>query len=140
MRFVHSQYKGNHRGGRQKAAPPSVELLGVTLCRLGGARGPSWGDVGVIWGRLGVPLEPLGLPWGAFGSSCRCRESVWAALGGHAAETQCLCTKYGLLELIRGIGGIHGIGRIPGIPGSGVKKCCSGLSFHARPLLRMTGV
>ena len=54
----------------------------------------------LIWGRLWVPLEPLGLPWGAFGSSCGCRGSVWAALGGHAAETQCLCTKYCLLEPI----------------------------------------
>ena len=99
MCFVQCQYKGNHRGGRPKAAP-SVDLLGVTLCCLGEPWGPSWGDVGVIWGRLGVPLDPLGLPWGALGSSCRCRGSVWAALGGHAAETPCVCTKCGLLELI----------------------------------------
>ena len=83
-------------GGRRP--PPFVELLGVTLCRLGEPWVPSWADVGVIWGRLGVPLEPLGLSWGALGSSCRCRGSVWAAWGGHAAETPCLCIKYGLLE------------------------------------------
>ena len=77
---------------------PQRGAEGRPPCRLGGPWGPSWGDVGVIWGRLGVPLEPRGLPWGAFGSSCRCRGSVWAALGGHAAETA--CTKCGLLQLI----------------------------------------
>ena len=28
----------------------------------------------------------------------------------------------------------------PGIPGSGVTKCGSDVSFHVRPLVRMTGV
>ena len=47
------------------------------------------------------------------------------------------------LELIPGIPGIRGIPGCPGnpgIPGSGVTKCGSGVSFHARPLVRMTGV
>ena len=35
------------------------------------------------------------------------------------------------LELTRGI---------PGIPGSGVTKCGSDVSFHVRPLVRLTGV
>ena len=56
------------------------------------------------------------------------------------------CSQECFLELIPGIRGIPGfpgiprIRGIPGIPGNGVTKCGSGVSFRARPLVRMAGV
>ena len=69
MCSVKSQYKGSGR-----RPPPFVELLGVTLCRLGERWGPSWGCGGHFWVALGclwTELDPasvgaqFGLPWGA---------------------------------------------------------------------------
>ena len=90
---------------------------------------------GSLWAAFAfcVPLGTLGgdivSPWEAWGPSAGVGGQFGLPWGVMLLKRDACAQNTASWKLIRGIGGIRGI------PGSGVKKCCSDLSFHERLLV-----